>query len=474
MYNNFLADALLALKGQFSPSSLGSRLFMERGELETPEKFLVWFHERFHYLQVVFTPYGHLKWAAYRTSTVDIVEAWAKLSTLLKQPRKLPIREYLLDDTYEGLKLAYNVWFHDLKNDLYKIVEQGATTYQSIHLFDGLTFETCCPIISLNEHEYRLRGIDILESFAKFEEAMLGELITEKSLDELINPNKLNPEYYSALYYFIEKVGVERLIEFPVVCELALSTAHIPSPNSQEGFRRYAPNWRFVEIINRISSMDSLPIIDFNNDASFFDYANTVLSACGYEALEEAWLAAEEYAQMTDLTMAKEMNAAIKYKKSHPWMLCYPMCNEADFFSEAFNRFEPYFTIMEDGVSYNSANIRSEELIFENHLQALAQQICGYSSPYCRESFKLMCGFTYMGINTCPHYLSGECNGHLDRETVLPNVILDEVSNIKSGCTLDMWLKHHDIDIKDIEIGFMRLVTYDEIMAAAKKHHKEH
>lgn len=142
---------------------------------------------------------------------------------------------------------------------------------------------------------------------------MLGELITEKSLDELINPNKLNPEYYSALYYFIEKVGVERLIEFPVVCELALSTAHIPSPNSQEGFRRYAPNWRFVEIINRISNMDSLPNIDFNNDASFFDYANTVLSACGYEALEEAWLAAEEYAQTTDLTMAKEMNAAIKY-----------------------------------------------------------------------------------------------------------------------------------------------------------------
>ena len=129
---------------------------------------------------------------------------------------------------------------------------------------------------------------------------------------------------------------------------------------------------------------------------------------------------------------------------------------------------------MEDGVSYNSANICSEELIFENHLQALAQQICGYSSPYCRESFKLMCGFTYMGINTCPHYLSGECNGHLDRETVLPNVILDEVSNIKSGCTLDMCLKHHDIDIKDIDIGFMRLVTYDEIMTAAKKHQKEH
>ena len=93
MNTKLLADALSALLGQFTPSNLGSRLYMEKSELETPDKFLVWFHERFHYLQVVFTPYGHLKWGAYRTSTADIIEAWAKLSTLFKQPRKLPIRE---------------------------------------------------------------------------------------------------------------------------------------------------------------------------------------------------------------------------------------------------------------------------------------------------------------------------------------------------------------------------------------------
>ena len=56
------ANRLSTLLGQFTPSNLGSRLFMERSELETPEKFLVWFHERFHYLQIVFTPvsYTHL------------------------------------------------------------------------------------------------------------------------------------------------------------------------------------------------------------------------------------------------------------------------------------------------------------------------------------------------------------------------------------------------------------------------------
>ena len=470
MNNNLYRDALLALLGQFTPSNLGSRLFMERSELETPDKFLVWFHERFHYLQVVFTPYGHLKWASYRTSAADIIEAWANLSLLLKQPRKLPIREYLLNDTPESVRLAYNIWVNDLKNDLYKITEKGSTTYGKMSLFGGLNYEACCPIITLQDQEYRLKGIDILESFAKFEEAMLGELVCGKTLDELIDPNKLNPEYYSALYYFVEMVGAKRLTEFPIICELALATAHIPGPSSQEEFRKYAPNWRFVKIVENIRTLETLPTINFNNNATYFDYADAVLNACGYETLDEAWLSAEEYAEMSDLTMAQEMKAAIEYKKTHPWMLSYPMCNEAEFFSETFNRFEPYFTIMDDCISYNSTHIRFEELLVENHIQALAQQICGYTSPYCRDSFKLMCGDSYMGTNICPHYINGECDGYVDRETQLPQLIIDEHSNIKSGCTFDLCLKTNGIDIKDIDIGMMRLVTYEEITNAVKKH----
>ena len=464
------ANRLSTLLGQFTPSNLGSRLFMERSELETPEKFLVWFHERFHYLQIVFTPYGRLKWASYRTSTADVVEAWANLSLILKQPREVPIREYLDIDTQDSVKLAYNIWFHDLKNDIYKIVERGAAAYENMSLFAGLTYDNCCPIITLHEQEYRFRGIDILESFAKFEEAMLGEVITGKTLDELIDPNRLNPEYYSALYYFIDELGPERLIEFPIACELALATAHIPSPSSREKFYKYAPNWRFVKIIETLKTSENLSTIDFNVNTSFLAYANEVLLACGFETLDDVWRVAEEYADMSDLTMAKEMKAAIEYKKTHPWMLSYPMYNKDDFLSEPFNRFEPYFTIMNDGVRYNSDHIRSEELIVENHIQALAQQICGYMSSYCRDSFKLMCGFSYMGTNTCPHYLNGECDGYVDHETELPKLILDENLNMISGCTFEFLLKSHNIDVKDIYTGRMKLVTYDEMTNAAHKH----
>lgn len=229
-------------------------------------------------------------------------------------------------------------------------------------------------------------------------------------------------------------------------------------------------NWRFIKLVEKLKTIENLPTIDYNDNKTFFDYANTVLLACEFETLDEAWVAAEEYAEMSDLTMAEEMKAAIRYKKKHPWMLSYPMCNEDDFFSVEFNRFEPYFTIMDDGISYNSDHVRSEELVVESHMQALAQQICGYPSRYCRDSFKLMCGFSYMGTNNCPHYLNGECDGYVDAEPQLPELILDEDSNIKSGCSFELLLKSHNIDIKDIEVGIMRLVTYDEITNAAKKH----
>ena len=44
--------------------------------------------------------------------------------------------------------------------------------------------------------KYRFKGIDVFESFAKFEESIMAELILGKSLDESIDPSILNPEYY--------------------------------------------------------------------------------------------------------------------------------------------------------------------------------------------------------------------------------------------------------------------------------------
>lgn len=65
---------------------------------------------------------------------------------------------------------------------------------------------------------------------------------------------------------------------------------------------------------------------------------------------------------------------------------------------------------MDDGISYNSTHICMEELIVENHIQALARQICGYTSPYeVSLKIRIICD-TIMGISECdlnlPNYLN--------------------------------------------------------------------
>lgn len=58
---------LNAIRGQFSPDHFSALLNMYESEI-------VWFHERFHYLQNIFTPpYGHLKWGCFRSYTTDVL-----------------------------------------------------------------------------------------------------------------------------------------------------------------------------------------------------------------------------------------------------------------------------------------------------------------------------------------------------------------------------------------------------------------
>ena len=73
---------------------------------------------------------------------------------------------------------------------IYRAIEYDSNTAES-KFFTSLKESDRCPVVFIGGNKHRFRVIDILESFAKFEEAMLGELIFDKNLDELIDPNKL-------------------------------------------------------------------------------------------------------------------------------------------------------------------------------------------------------------------------------------------------------------------------------------------
>lgn len=465
---NSMEHTLNAIRGQFSPDQFSALLNMYESEIA--ENYLVWFHERFHYLQSIFTPYGHLKWGCFRSYTADVLQAWLGISEKFNCKKKVPIASYLDDENVNALKIVATIHLQDIVQQFTNISEYAYLSKDIVQITQ-LDQDNVVPVISLNGNDYNLNGIDILESYAKFEEALLGYLCEEKPLTETINPDILPERYYSALDYFLSNVGSKRLHEFPIVCELSLAITNLPKYNDMDAFKKSHPSWRFISIVNCLKENKDIPSPDIFSNEAFFSYANRVLTECNFDTFNNVWKSAEDYANQADLSMAKEMIDAIKYKKNNPWMLSFPMRNPQEFFSKEFNRFQPIFTITYDTVYYNLDNISSLELIFENHFQALALQICGRMSSRCIYPDMLQCGFSYFGLKNCPYQINGQCDGHIDGKSILAPLELDDEENIIGGCTFEVVLNIMGTSIREIDIcNVNEKISLEEISSAIKKH----
>ncbi len=441
---------------------------MEKDTMLNPENYVVLFHERFHYLESIFTSYGHLKWSSFRTVTADVIDMWLSLTNEASS-KKIPIAEYLKDPTENDLKVLANVWMQDWIYQIFPLFEK-AQYPESLKKVLNVQNEQLGPIFNLGVENYQIKGIDVLESFAKYQEAILGHLIGYKDFLDALDISRIGPEYYSALHYFIMKVGADRISEFPIACELSLTISHLPTPNNVNSILNFSIGHRFSVILEYISQHPELKNPDIHSDEAFFDYANKVLGGCGFGTYKSNWKFAEKYVSQTDLKLANEMERAIKFKMENPWVLSFPFRTLEDFTSAEFNSFFPLFTITNDSVLYNLNSVSSTEVVFENHFQALCLQICGKMSNRCIYPNMLQCGFSYFGTNNCPHQLSGECDGHINKSTILPKLECDSFGDIKRGCTMDLVLFGYGTSIKEIEIGNVnQKVEMDDISDAVKR-----
>ena len=436
----------MAINGQFFPGQMSSRLYMSTEEVG--QKYQIAFHERFHYLQYIFTPYGHLKWGANRTYSADILNIW--LTQDISKKKKIPVAEYLENDE-NSLKILCSIMLQDFAKRMSDITDGFAVTKDELKLAGVKDEQSLIPRINVSGKNYTLNGIDIIESFAKYEEAILAFLVEDKDINDTINPNYLQPRYFVALYYFIEQVGTDRLEEFPIACELALCFSHLPRVNDSRSMQNNHPGWRFVKIVEYLK--DNKLEYNIFEAESFWKYTSIVLKGCEFEEWNELWKPVEEYEKQCDLTMSQEMLAAIEYKKTHPWCLSYPMANLKEFFGEEFNRFYPLFTITDNEVFYNVSEVNQSELFLENEIQSFANQIVGYKSEYNLYPNSIQCADNYYGIKSCKHWMDGSCDGHLCADTEIPQMIMDEKQNILDGCMLEICLNIWGTSIKEIEIG---------------------
>lgn len=448
MDTKVIINELETINGQFYPGQMSSRLFMSTEDVE--EKYKIEFHERFHYLQHIFTPYGHLKWGVHRTLTNEILSIWKDMTSTLDRPKKIPIFEYIKDNDILSLSILSAIYMKIIAKKYSEISEGISLSTEDLTRHE-IDVENLLPKITVDKQDYTLNGIDIFESFAKYEEAILAYCIDGTSINETINPEKLDPKYYIPLFYFIHKLSAKRLIEFPIACELSMAFSNLPIANDSEKLKNNHPSWRFIKIVDYLAK-NEVPYNIYDND-SFWEYTSCILKGCGFEEWDSVWNPAEEYARSCNLSISSEMLDAIAFKKANPWCLSYPMIVPDFFFSNEFNRFYPLFIITDNDVFYNIQNINYDELMLENEIQSLALQIIGEKSKYNIYPNTLQCADSYFGIKSCKYFKDGICDGHVTQTSNLPEIKLDENDNIIEGCMLQIFLDIIGVSLSNIEIG---------------------
>lgn len=466
---------LQSIKGSFTPEQFGVFLNMYSWDIE--DNYLILAHETFHHWQSIFTPYGHLKWGCARTVSSEIIDLWIQATNETPSNRPIPAADIIPCKSIHQAKHLSEIFVQDLFWQVFTLEERLSNLSSIAHALP-IPAEDLCPVVTLDSKPYQLNGIDILESWAKYYEATLAYLTEEKCLSEVINPSILRPEYYIALEYFINKIGSERIIEFPVACELALHTSKICRFDKTFEWKKYHPGWRFVTIVEEMSNIDPQDYLNYKNIKNrYIPYTEMILERCNFESRKDSWAGAIEYANQTDLNIPNNMKDAIEFINRYPWALSFPLLDINVY--KDLKQFFPYYVITSDN-SYILTNSTSlaNEVAFENNYMALYHQICGHMSNRCMDRGKIQCGFSYYGINVCRYFQDGSCTGHVDRDSELPDMKLDSDSNILEGCLFKIFLNLiginlQDITIKDINSALTSDIIIEDIRRLQRSHNSE-
>ena len=443
-----LEDKYRSIKGSFSTEQFG--VFLNMYSFEVADNYLVAFHEDYHYWQSIFTPVGHLRWGANRSSASEIIDAWLNATANTPTKRRIPAASILQTNDANSIACVSRIWTQYMARQISDLIVRNSNNTYIKKMFPQI--DPLSPYITVKGNVHELNGIDIFEGLAKFQEAVLAYIAEEKTFQETINTQRLSPEYYIALQYFIENVGRDRILEFPTACELALCACEFCMPG-QPNWKNNHPAWRFIKIVDAIINLDESQYLHSDNITSLYvTYANKVLDACGFVNWSNIWQVAKTYASKEKSELTKDMLRAIEFKQQYPWVLAYPFVDVKAFHSMI--DFRPYYYITTDGSGYvvKSAN-QGNEVILENQYQALANQICGIMSDRCIDRGRIQCGYSYYGIRRCPYLLEGACDGHIDRDSNLPGIEMDMEGNIVNGCAFDVFLSLMGVRVKDLTIS---------------------
>lgn len=387
---------------------------------------IVYFHELFHHWQSIFTPFGQMQSFQYKYTSDEIIDLWTKAVGRDIKNRKIPIGNMILNSDAECITIAlllqasklnlnlldlmlYDFWNEDL-NDYY----EGAKIYLN-------------PIIQYNGQEYKVKGIDIIETYDKFQESIYGTLYGLDFFDTM-NPEKIPANYYCIYFYYLDEIGDD--IEFPAVCEIALMSSQVGDLRDEDDWKNNHPAWRFLKIVEYMKKNKDIPrIIPDKIDSTYQKFVDYIIENCDFKKISDIQKGMRINDEMPwPSVLGIELNIAFEFKNRYPWILSYPFYYSEEAVKSLYI-FEPHYLSYldtsfmiadKDKKIYGSIGSNmlkwSSELSNKLHRQALAYQIIGQKSKRYIYKDSLQCGCGYFGIKNCPFYPK-QCNGYLEEDS---------------------------------------------------------
>lgn len=465
----------MARLGYFMPNNLFLSVESNKEDFILPDgntnhkNFAIYVHEQMHFFQTIMTGYGQEGLCLKDTAVKEIIKFWLKNTDQTPQKRLIPLG-YLANEN-DNIEVECILLKDIIKESLilHQIRLLGGRSAYKLNNIGSLLIKdewNINPKIIIGESEFELNGIDIIESHAKVIEALYLFVLEGVPLRKTINSKILDKRYYAAYDWFVSSFGEDRaIIEFPIICDLALQTSFKTNIKSEEEWHVYHPAWRFVNLV------EALKIVNIPDVSSpqrmrenYCEYCNKLTEFCGYEDLDNVL---KQFSISDDgehkPALYEKLDTYSRYRKMHPWCAANPFL-DIEVWKKITSNFSPQFVQFGENFSMNVETFEStyEKLnsskriacdsLSDFHIFALSEQILGKISNYSTDIHSMQCGFGYWGIKKgCPYQVSNKCNGSFFPADGLPSPIPNTNCD---GCTFEVALEFLNISVKDIHLNF--------------------
>lgn len=375
-------------------------------------------------LQTLFTGFGQTSWHTHRIITSHVLTEWMKATNEYPNNRPLPLA-YLAS---KGKKDAATAFL------LYKTVIESINLFAARHSISNpfqklndlpLVIHSrpwqINPIIEFHNKAMYLQGKDIIESHAQHLESIYSLLVNKIPFDQSYNFNYLPEQYYLPYIWFLHEVGSDRIMEFPIICDLALQAAPNMKVETEAEWQKSCPSWRFVKLTTALKDLKKLNIGKDPKDVihNYPDYCSYLLDYCGFESFEQVFQKRQDALRVSSEQLITEriMDQALDYRRKYLWCGANPFL-DISVWIEIKKLFPALMiqtkdalrvTLLQSEKGFSLVN----EFIIELQIQALATQIMGELKVRNRMKPTMQCGFSYYNIPNGCHCQKKGCKGEI-------------------------------------------------------------